>query len=397
MLRRIKETIFEFGLVSTAYGIPNLMRSKHFHQKFLWILFIISSSIASYFFVNEAVFDYLDFKVVTNIQTIYKQPTEFPTVSMCGYKADHFTNKSLKNLIVECSFGYDNNCKNDPDNYFEPFYSSYYGKCFRFNSGKNVTNNSIPLLYSTIGGSDDSFDIKLNSSIDLAVWIHNKSSPIIIDDKNAHYSFRVFVSSNFFTEIIIEKIIEDKLPYPYNQCLEDVNTFKINKTIIDYIIDKLNQTYTQQKCLELCFDIDYIKTNPCNCTNVSIGEVWSKCWIKLEYKNMTTCTWMYKKNFYSKHVLDKCSLYCPLECDSISYNIYSTSISNYNSTKVRIYYGSLKYTLLTQSPKMPIYSFVSNIGGILGLFLGFSVVNIFEIIEISFEILIYTLSGLENK
>lgn len=157
-------------------------------------------------------------------------------------------------------------------NYFEVFLSDSYGYCLRFNSGKNFTNHSVPILQSKIGGVDDSLSIKFDRSHDMAIWVHNVTSPPTLELKSSHYSNRVFVSSNSYTEITIEKVIEVKLKEPYNDCLDDVTTFKYNKTIIDYYV-RNNLTYTQDKCLELYFEIDYIDTNPCNCTSLKLGNV----------------------------------------------------------------------------------------------------------------------------
>ena len=54
---------------------------------------------------------------------------------------------------------------------------------------------------------------------------------------------------------------------------------------------------------------------------------------------------------------------------------------------MRIYYNELKYTLISEEPKTEIFNFISNIGGILGLFLGVSFLSIIEIFEIIFEII----------
>ena len=47
-----------------------------------------------------------------------------------------------------------------------------------------------------------------------------------------------------------------------------------------------------------------------------------------------------------------------------------------------IYYPSLDYTLITESPKTTVTELFTQIGGSLGLFVSFSVFTIFEFIEI---------------
>jgi hypothetical protein len=51
------------------------------------------------------------------------------------------------------------------------------------------------------------------------------------------------------------------------------------------------------------------------------------------------------------------------------------------------YFESLRYTLISQIPKEKGFDFLSNIGGILGLFVGVSFVTLFEISELIIEFL----------
>ena len=57
-----------------------------------------------------------------------------------------------------------------------------------------------------------------------------------------------------------------------------------------------------------------------------------------------------------------------------------------NHVKVYIYFGDLRYTLISQQPKTILADLVSNVGGTLGLFLGMSFLSFIEIVEIIFEL-----------
>jgi len=54
----------------------------------------------------------------------------------------------------------------------------------------------------------------------------------------------------------------------------------------------------------------------------------------------------------------------------------------------RVFFKDLKYTLISQEPKTQTFNFISDIGGILGLFLGISFLSFVEIMEIIFEIVL---------
>ena len=53
-----------------------------------------------------------------------------------------------------------------------------------------------------------------------------------------------------------------------------------------------------------------------------------------------------------------------------------------------IYYNEMTYTLMLELPKIKIVDLVANLGGILGLFIGISVLSFVEILEIILEIFI---------
>ena len=117
----------------------------------------------------------------------------------------------------------------------------------------------------------------------------------------------------------------------------------------------------------------------------------------------------------------KCSLECPLECESVTYDfsiynsefptelLYNLFISDKEFVKkyfknesdisyekfkdraiaLNVYYPQFSYTVITELRKIPIIDLFSNIGGTLGLFLGISFLSFIEIVELIIEILIY--------
>jgi len=395
-----KEAALRLISKSTAYGLANFFQSKRLSHKLLWLIFMLCAVSASIWYITGSISDYLNYEVITVIRTEYDQPTQFPCVSFCNYFQKYFDNKSLAVLIKKCSFGYDENIMSNLGNHFESFYSQDYGQCYRFNSGKNLSGHSIPILNSTIGGIDDAFSLYIVSKGGLAVWIHNQSQPPKLVNNNNHYANRLLVSEKLFVHMNIERTMETKLGLPFNNCFKNVSDFDRNKTIIDYIQSK-EEHYSQEKCLELCFDLIYIEKRPCGCSNGGLGNIWVNCWILQENSNHSGCTWNFKKEFYKNSILKECSQYCPLECDSIFYYVESSSLAiepnNLNTTKVKVNYRSLKYTLITEIEKYPLQDLISNVGGILGLFIGVSFVSLVEIIELFTEMIFLSIQTNSNK
>lgn len=393
---KIKEAVLNLILESSAQAVLKFLKSKRLIQKIIWFIFLVLSTSLCGWFSFKCFLNYSKFEVFTLVETIYEQPTQFPTITFTtADRSKPLANKSLRSIIIECWFNYDKECEKNPDNYFEYFYSSNMGPSYRFNSGRNMSGHMIDILNATIGGRDDSFRLKINSG--LTIWIHNSSSIPNPEFYNNHAGDMHFASPGFQTQFILEKVVETKLDEPYNRCLNDVSMFDRNKTLINFILGK-NQTYNQRNCLELCFDLEYIEFNPCQCT-ASIGDVWENCWIKKENKNFTSCTIKYKERFYKQDLLSRCENYCPLECSSVTNLVSIDNVPYYNQSVayVVIYYRTLRYTAITQEPKLYLTDLVSSVGGTFSLFIGLTLVNLIEAFEIFFEILFIFFERLFKK
>jgi len=189
----------------------------------------------------------------------------------------------------------------------------------------------------------------------------------------------------------------------------------MNKTLINHIL-QLNRIYSQKDCYFICANLFALEESKCGC-NSNLMNFDKNC-VRQFYEPTTlinetkSCIANYLKDFQIKYQYEKCSEYCPLECDSWSYiiDMFSDSfptvgpISNvtkneYGLTKfmtyeqvqksfmvIFVYYNDLKYTLISEEPKTELFILISEIGGILGLFLGISFLSFFELFEILFEI-----------
>ena len=122
----------------------------------------------------------------------------------------------------------------------------------------------------------------------ISLWTNygewNNKKRLIEDDK---------IDKNVYS-IIISKTVEQKVSTPLNPCYKNVNEFPGNKTIINHI-RSINLTYKQMYCHELCGELLYIQTNPYNCTNLSLGNVYKDC---LKVKDR------FKDNFQKKEHLE---------------------------------------------------------------------------------------------
>ena len=202
---------------------------------------------------------------------------EFPVISICSCSLN--INMKLNKFLKSCIFN-NFNCKNEK--YFIAFNDPVYKTCFCFNSGKqtNDSNNVLSLLQATIAGRNGGLQVELKEKNGLLIFIQNSSNPPYLNENYKNINGNsIFVSTGLLTDLAFDKTETKRLGLPYNECVKliegdmDLNHHNLNKTLYMFI-QNLNETYSQQRCFKLCFDLDYINNNPCNCTNnVTFGSV----------------------------------------------------------------------------------------------------------------------------
>jgi len=138
---------------SLAYLISPI-RSKRLLIKLVWIIFLIGFLFGSIYYVVLNVLDYLQYDTITSIYEVNEQEAEFPTVSICS--TDYNPIFDIK--IIYISFQ-NEDLTNEWQNHFESYTDSVYGKCYRFNSGFNLSNQSIPIKKVRKSGLYNSFNL----------------------------------------------------------------------------------------------------------------------------------------------------------------------------------------------------------------------------------------------
>ncbi len=192
------------------------------------------------------------------------------------------------------------------------------------------------------------------------------------------------------SNILLEKTVETKLEYPFNDCLEREN---LPDTLLVMQLSAANVTYRQINCFELCLQNFVHKY----AFDHKIGEY--EALGHEEVQNFDT-----EKN---------CNHLCPLECESSQYKISeslsstadfsnseqyslemiprikkklnvtvnSTEEFNKNNLQIQVTFDSLKYTKISQTPKTTLSALISNLGGSTGLFLDLSFMSVCRAIE----------------
>lgn len=411
--KKIKLAVKNLIEEASVHGLPKIIKSKRIITKAMWAFCFFLSSSACFYYSIKTLVDYLDYETITNVNVYSEIPTDFPTISLCSTFGSSF-DSNFQNNMLKCLFNDNADCLKRPKDFFEPFNDTLYGRCFRFNSGRNYFGEKIDILRTNFRGKDHGLqlNLKVNSSNSsnigaLKLFIHNSTfRPTVL----RNVGFTISAGSRVYIEIT--KHFISKLDEPYNMCLKNASLFKFNKTLIDYIKNIKENIYTQKYCLDLCFSLKYMENANCNCSETSFDFIYENCYLSAK-DSLKDCTSNFTKNFYSQSVYDLCSEYCPAECDSFDYFINSHSftfpdygnISSYDQSaffyskfkkyqevkqsfvSFYIYFGNLEYTLVSQHPKTELIDLISNVGGLLGLFTGFTFLSIADIIEIFMEII----------
>jgi hypothetical protein len=441
ILSQIKETISS----SSIHAFPNIVQNKYKTIKFVWIVCFLISSAACAYLITTTISEYLNFEVVSKSTVKYLSSIDFPIITIChtttfnteyaneflnhNYSDFDFSktpsqvkydflanryksfvsvkslNESMKQkmgqnldyLLITCLFNIIE-CNLVED--FEYYYDIMYGKCYRYNSGKNMNGESTSKKQITTNGLLNGLQIELfvgradqndkAFSIDNGINLFIESK--VVESQSAE-GIRISPGSNYY--ISLSKYSMSHLPKPYSDCTAGLDRPELSDNIFFRNLIANNQTYTESLCRFNCFQ-KYLG-DKCNCKDLFTVPF---------YKDMPFC-FTDNKNFiclasaftnFSKFGLfEKCD--CPVRSEN---NFYTFKLSNsqyptkfyaqflsknqyltkkYNFSQhfkyedyenklaaINIFYDDLKETIIEHNPKLTEVELISNIGGTLGLF-----------------------------
>lgn len=218
------------------------------------------------------------------------------------------------------------------------------------------------------------------------------------------------------TSINLRKKIQTKKPKPFSDCVIIDNT-KPNSSMSDFynVFIKSNLTYRQQDCLTLCYQMLLIKE--CECFDIGVGffnlfQIDSPHACQKKESSCIEKIFRHPIHNYYKICYEK----CPIECHTVDYDFEvnfagyptATHLKRIKKTrptlmghidhsedkvlKVNIHFNQMNYEKVVEEAALTMASLLANIGGILGLFLGFSVMSMFEIVEIISQMITVSLN-----
>jgi hypothetical protein len=144
--------------------------------------------------------------------------------------------------------------------------------------------------------------------------------------------------------------------------LFNVSKCDLEKIKFNYTTDQFSTNLINEMCLSSC---------PLECNQ----NLYKK---SISFNQLNVNSWYY--DFYSKIENNPNLMSDFVERKLTLYDIQESFVN------VNIFYDSLSYTESIESPRMDFFSLLASIGGNLSLFLGVSFFSLFEIIQVTFEI-----------
>ena len=235
----------------------------------------------------------------------------------------------------------------------------------------------------------------------MIVFVHNSSS-------RPSESQSVFLKAGEMSYITVRRTHLIKYPWPYSDCTALAS---FSTDLRDFITSETNATYRQEDCLELCLQREIVQVCKCYFLKyLRISRFDEPC-LNL---SQLECV-----NVQSKHAsVGECAARsCPLECESVTYDVGVSSatkptVNYFNNlpaeykyyyqeyltllnqsltyelfkslyVSMNVYYPSLQYTQISETPKTSMSDLLSQVGGSLGMFISFSVFTFFELVEVA--------------
>ena len=441
-LKSISETLKS----STIHGIPPILNSKNLIIRLVWIVSFFGSSCACFWFILSNLNEYFKHEVVSKIKINYVNELPFPIISICNinpinteelnqymigkFNGDKYPNmslidyaityqkmnqsikfsrKALNETIIKCLFKF-NDCNLDEE--FEYYFDEVYGNCFRFNSGKNMKGENVKQKVSYGVGIYNALELELYiGSIDqnenLFSTEHGLNLFITNETHDSLNGEGINISPGNSYKIIINKYSIIKESYPYSECISDLTTIDSYKSDCYKKVFRSNLTkYHYTDCYYICYQ-KLVEIN-CQC-RILLGDYEMNPSLRICQKNDFVCAdreWL--DLISNKSHLTDCD--CPFECETFGYN-YKISISQFPTkkyynylrnenfirklnpnmtfeemrkslTRLKIFYDEMKETIVSEEIKIDSIGLVSNIGGVFGVFMGFSFLSLIGFVEI---------------
>ncbi|XP_066436289.1 amiloride-sensitive sodium channel subunit gamma-like [Eleutherodactylus coqui] len=320
----------------------------------------------------------------------------------------------LEDMLIFCNF-HGQECNTS---FFSRFINYKFGNCYTFNSLKPTVYQENPasaeLLNITKAGF--MYGLHLELFIQQTEYVKDMTPAagirLLIHDQT-HMPFPeddgVNVPPGAETDIGMMKVHIERLKSPYSSACTD------GEDIRNFYKDVYGAGYTREVCKRTCAQQNIIHN--CGCTHWEFADPKEpeapKC--NLSNTAVRRCVKIYEFKFAH----DQLNCHCPLQCKEEIYELTvsgsqwpsSAFIENFakdlkewgehmkdvadnpalirdNFVKVVVYFKQLNFEFIEEEPSMTELNLISNMGGLVGLWVGFSICTLAEFLELLLDIIL---------
>ena len=427
LLKKDASTFKKYVESTTAHGVVRIFKGKSIIRRLFWLIIVLTAAGGCLYNISDRIRFLISEPTSTTISITRKTTLTFPAVTVCNLNSLRFgvleernltdliqtaiflvteadaqscedeesqsdnlsrityeelimqARYKVEELIGECFFAGES-CGNVTE-VFEPVFTNL-GICYTFNSAKIQ-----PLLQSRGTGQRQGLQLVVNvnqseyatpTDAGVKVAIHTQSEPPLPDDQG----IGVPTGRNAFISIKEQSIL-DKTG---QGCRSSEDLSNINFLQGEYSI------YTASACLVDCLHTSIAD----NCDCIVARSFYSED--TADYSRLPNCT-LEKICCIENQFLTPTECNCSAACSSISYATtvsYSSFPAEYiseyvasftgvsdsffptNLLQMHVYFETLNVEMETTTFAYSPITLLSDIGGILGLFLGMSVITIIE-------------------
>lgn len=341
-MSKIKAASRSFAQYTTISGFSRIWLSDVKPMRFIWLLVLITFTGLVIYSIFTKYIDYLEYDVISITRSLQVANATFPAITLCSLGALTFTG---------CFFEDSEECITQ----FEFFYvldetSTGTSNCYRFNSPTSPGLNGIKF------GTRLSVNVRV-ASIASLIYFYAADNYVNSFDTQ----IPVYANPGLKYDIFISRLVDIKLPEPYNPCL----------TMQD-------ESYRQKNCIDSCIHKNL--HSQLNCTMPGFYML----------PSLTLCSNpKAKKAIYEPACFGACK---SKECKATKYEVavYSSDLPQFSASTSKAIWLDFKYRLdsleITQIPKTTLADMLASLGGMLGIFLGSSLMSIVEILEYFIEV-----------
>ncbi|KAL9986112.1 hypothetical protein ACROYT_G000192 [Oculina patagonica] len=305
----------------------------------------------------------------------------------------------FKDMVKSCTFN-GRSCRNESSWFWTKFWHYKFGNCFIFNSGRKLDNGTKPrVLKSSKPGLSHGLAIELNIEQDEYFGELTEEAGIRIDiSDQGEMPFPLekgmSLAPGYATMIGLKRILIKRAdPGGTYRCSKETSTDKYN------VYTKMfNTTYSLTSCKESC--LAGSQWCECGCMEYRFPHDENEAVCSLKNHTQMKCV-REIQNQYNENKLN-CSDMCPPPCRSVDFkrstsfaawpseiykeyndwdNFNESDYGRINKLKLYVFYEDFDVEVIAEHASYKLEDFVSDFGGQLGLWIGFSMLTVAEFLE----------------